>query len=768
MENTYVDCKKLALKKVRINGDVIGKFGVFETEQTFINDTKKVLEVGYTFPIAETATVTGFEVIVGDKVLKGVCKETKQAKQEYAENMVKGNSAYILEEKSDNIFAINIGKIDVGEEVKIKIKYIDKFEIVDNQIKVFLPTLVPHKYKSNITSKLLYGKVDYTVDFSINISKCLKVKEISSPTHKINISDDAENQRVTVLNYDLSKDFKLDIDLAEELCSNALCSVNKNGQDILYLSFMPEIQDTYEDTEKDYIFLIDVSGSMDGEKLEETKKAVIECLKQLDEGDTFNIVAFESDYTVMSVESLPYTQRNLKKAISYVKSLESLGGTEILDPVRFALYEQDKEKIVLLFTDGEVGNEREILDFVDKNIGKSRIFPFGIDYNVNSYFIRDLAKIGQGKAEFIAPKEKIDDKIIRTFARIQTPLLDAITVDYGNNRLLDEIKEDKALFNFEFYNVFAKVRILSDDITLKGYSMDKEYSWTIKTKDIAETNIDLEVLFAKEEIDRLEEYISNTNDFDKIDSYKTMIINLSEQYNINSKYTSFLTVYERENKILELPQYQETVLSSNYSEDDNIRAFHCCKIRNMVYDLFADVDDCDELDDDGPFDAGSSKGLDCMSIPSFLKSPKERVSGKPVNSEHAELRDKIREYFEEFMKQSDFSLVTYLLFGLFDKAVEKIDFVWDKLISNLQKRKDELLEDEEAMEILYLLCREYFEDEKLEKLLSPKYQKALHTGLNIAVTRKGIDEEDIPEILENDLVEDEIDEALWYFCAKHF
>ena len=77
-----IDLKELALKKVKINGDVIGKFGTFEIEQTFINNTKEVLEVGYTFPIVETATIVGFEVDIGDKVLKGKCKEKGEAKKE--------------------------------------------------------------------------------------------------------------------------------------------------------------------------------------------------------------------------------------------------------------------------------------------------------------------------------------------------------------------------------------------------------------------------------------------------------------------------------------------------------------------------------------------------------------------------------------------------------------------------------------------------------------------------------------------------------------
>ena len=192
------DIRELALKKVKITGNVIGKFGTFEIEQTYKNNTKEILEVGYTFPMVETATVIGFEVNVGDKILKGKCMEKQAARREYENNIIKGNSAYMMEQETNNIFKIFIGKINKNEEVKIKIKFIDKFEIVDNTIQILLPTLVTPKYKSSITNKLMYGKVKYTVDFNINIDKSINRKSISCPSHKVNLIDEESTARVEV------------------------------------------------------------------------------------------------------------------------------------------------------------------------------------------------------------------------------------------------------------------------------------------------------------------------------------------------------------------------------------------------------------------------------------------------------------------------------------------------------------------------------------------------------------------------------------------
>lgn len=760
-----VDLRELALKKVKITGNVIGKFGSFEIEQVYKNNTKDVLEVGYTFPIVETATVVGFEINVGDKVLKGKCKEKGEAKKEYQKNIVKGNSAYMMEQETNNIFKISVGKIDRDEEVKVKIQYIDKFEIIDNKIQVLMPTLVTPRYKSNITDKLVYGKVDYTIDFNVNIIKSLNRKSIYCPSHKINVIDEDKTERVEVLNYDLSKDFKLQIELKSELSSNAITSKTKDEKDMIYLSFMPEILDSYEDSEKEYLFIIDVSGSMMGEKLDETKRAVIECLKQLDVGDKFNIIPFESQFEAMNIKSIEYNEENMKKAIEYINKLKPLGGTEILNPIKFALYEKEKDKIILLFTDGQVGNEDEIIRFVENNVNRSRIFPFGIDTNVNSSFIKQLAKAGNGKAELIQPNEKIDDKIIRTFARIQTPLLEELTIDYGNNRVIDEIKEEKCLFNYEFFNVFAKIEKLQDDIQLKGKILDKEYVWKINKESINNTDVDLEVLFAKQEMDRLEDYIINTYDNEKIENYKKMIIELSEKFNINSKYTSFITVYERKDKLLEVPKYQETKLSNKFAKD---------ALMNKVWNMFG-MNECEEeyCDMDNPSftrKKTSSRSND-LDIPCFVRRKKTgKIENTPVEVKKINreiLEEKVNEYYKEFISQNEKSMLTFLLYAIYYLRKNKNNYNYNDLLRFLRNHKQELLESELYLKLLCLCYKQLEENRFLDKretldLMDDNFKKIAVTNLKINVEFKKISEDEINAIVESDKVIENIDKVIEY------
>ena len=739
------DIRELALKKVKITGNVIGKFGTFEIEQTYKNNTKEILEVGYTFPMVETATVIGFEVNVGNKILKGKCMEKQAARREYENNIIKGNSAYMMEQETNNIFKIFIGKIDKNEEVKIKIKFIDKFEIVDNTIQILLPTLVTPKYKSSITNKLMYGKVKYTVDFNINIDKSINRKSISCPSHKVNLIDEESTERVEVLNYDLSRDFKLNIELKNELSSTAIISKTKDEKDIMYLSFMPEILDAYEDSEKEYIFIIDISGSMAGEKLSETKNAVIECLKQLDIGDKFNIIPFESEFTAMNIESIEYNEDNMKKAIEYINSLQALGGTEILNPIKFALYDNKTEKTILLFTDGQVMNESKIIEYVKYNVNRSRIFPFGIDKNVNTYFIKQLAKIGNGKAEFIQPGERIDDKVIRTFARIQTPLLEEMTIDYGNNKVIDEIKEEKNLFNYEFYNVFVKIENLEDDIKLKGKILDKEYIWKIDKNSIKNTNVDLETLFAKQEIDRLEDYMINTHNINKIETYKEMIVELSEKYNINSRFTSFITVYERENKLFEVPKYQETELSSEFL-------------------------DCEQTMNIGiPVVFRSSRGVSRCSARKYGLSQDYMMTKETDKTNEIIMEKKIDEYYKIFISQKEKSILTFLLYALYYLKKQPKKFNYDNMLVFLEKHRSEILENELYLKLLCLCYRRLGDNNSLAKsktfgLLDDNFKKVLSTNCKIGdITIKKLNQNEIQEFINSDTVREDIniDSILW-------
>ncbi|MDR0704419.1 MAG: VWA domain-containing protein [Planctomycetaceae bacterium] len=555
------DFEKLSLQKIDVTGNVLGKFSTFSIQQEYANNTDAVLEVTYTFPISATATVTGFTAVVGKKMIKGKVKEKEEAKKEYQKAMLDGNSAYMMTNDESNIFRMNIGKIAVGEIVKIKINYIDNFEIVDNQIRILIPTLVPPRYKSDVTDKLSYnkGEIEYRGNMTIGFDKDLKIDDIESKTHSIKL----ENNIVTAKNIKLNKDFVLDVWFVEQTFSKGYYRELPNGNKTVYLSFFPDIEEIEKQHKpKDYVFVIDISGSMEGFKLEQTKEAVIKCLKQLKAGDKFNIISFNHGYHSYSDKLVEYNAENYEKVKKFVQSLQSYGGTELLAPLQAVIPHFSNEKILFLFTDGAVGNEGEIAGYVRQNIGKNSIFIFGIDSSVNKKGLQEIAEAGRGKAEFIVKDELIKEIIVRQFARVLSANLFNITLNQKANKIINKFEKSQALFNHEFYDILIETNDIVDDFELTCKTDDnKIYSFVISKNMLEHSDLPLDKIYASEQIRRAEKYISNRWGEDN-KGYKERIVEIAVEYQIDSKYTAFIAVNERDEKLTDIPELQNTVLES--------------------------------------------------------------------------------------------------------------------------------------------------------------------------------------------------------------
>ncbi|MDR1562152.1 MAG: VWA domain-containing protein [Dysgonamonadaceae bacterium] len=555
MQNNF---EKLSLSSVNIEGNVLGKFSTFSILQEYKNNTDAVLEVTYTFPVSASATITGFIATVGGKTIKGKVKAKEEAEKDYQRAMVRGDSAYMMTNDESNIFRMNIGKIAIEETVIVKIDYIDNFEIVDNQLRMLIPTLVPPRYKSDVTDQLTYnkGEIEYRGNIFIHIDKDMKIDDIVSRTHNIKL----ENNTVSAKNIKLDRDFVLDIKLAEQTFSKGYYHELPNGKKVVYLSFFPDIEVEKKVTSKDYVFVIDISGSMSGFKLEQTKEAVLKCLKQLNKGDKFNIIAFDHVFETFADKIKEFNADTYKEAKKYIQSLRARGGTEILEPIKHAIQESGEEKIIFLFTDGAIGYEDQVAGWVRQNIGKNALFIFGIDSSVNKKGLAEIAEAGRGKAEFIVKDEQIKEIIVRQFARVSLSNLFEINLNTKTNKTFDRIEKSRVLFNHEFYDVLVEVEDLNDDFELICKTDKETFSFPILKNSIEQSALPLDKIYASEKIKKIEKYIEACRSGSE--GYKEQIVEIAVQYQIDSKYTAFIAINERDEKLTDIPDLQETVLES--------------------------------------------------------------------------------------------------------------------------------------------------------------------------------------------------------------
>ena len=573
---------EIPLKHVKISGSICGFHGELNISQTYKNHTPKSIEVIYTFPLPDSSTVTGFTAHAGDRTINSEVREKEEAFQIYDEALRKGDSAYLLEQYRPNIFQISLGQISPEEEVQVSISYLDTIKYQDGEMSLAIPTLVAPRYIPGKPAGKRRGMgvigpthrvpdadfvtppvkdVDYKVELDLLIDPLINIDQFNSPSHQITATPEKENK--TRINFTpgqvpLDRDIIINCKGKEETSAGTLTCQGRDDN-IIYLNLLPELEAYQEEeTSKNYIFLMDISGSMGGKKIEQAKNALQLCIRNLTQKDTFNIVAFESTTHYFSERgSLPFNHKNLEKATRWINALYPMGGTEILKALQFSLQTSSpKDTIIMLFTDGQVGNEKEILQYTKRHIRQNKIYTFGIDTAVNSFLINSLAQEGSGLAEYIYPGERIEDKVLRQFARITSPGVSSIKLDWGNLEIKEIFPpEIKQIFNLEPLTVLAKYRgDLEGEVTLSGKVNEENFSTSLDLSRAAKGDTSLlEKLWARMKIDSMEESLSNINPR-REQAVIQEIVNLAREYKISSPYTSFVAVEERPDRASGIPE----------------------------------------------------------------------------------------------------------------------------------------------------------------------------------------------------------------------
>ena len=570
----------IPLQSVKIAGEVYAFYARIAITQIYQNTSSDNIEAIYTFPIPDTAAVLGFTARTGERTIRSVIKKKEEALKTYNDAVKAGDRALLLTEHRPNIFQLSVGQLLPGEIIEIEISYLDELKYQDRELRLAIPTVVAPRYIPGIKSGSkkgtgwtdptdrvpdadfitpVVGQADYrtSLDLRVNV---LKPAAFDSPSHKIKVERIDENTaRIGFRDAScaMDSDFVLVCTLCDEITASGMVFSTDGNEKLLHLTFIPELEPLAKPGGQNYIFLIDISGSMMEEKLEQAKSALQLCLRNLTEEDSFNLIAFNHACTRFAKRFKPFNQQNLNLAGRWIDRLEASGGTEILEPLESCLQDDASEKsAILLFTDGQVGNEREIFDYVRRRLNQRRIFTFGIDTAVNSFFLNELARAGRGKAEFIYPGERIDDKVLRQFARIISPVVDDVRIDWGSILVKDVFPQETGLvFDLEPLNVFARANgELTGDVVFKGKVGERTFESRISLNILPcsnETDL-LEKIWARKIIEQLEFDLNYGNPRRK-EKIRGEITSLSIQYGIISSLASFVAVEERVDKASGLP-----------------------------------------------------------------------------------------------------------------------------------------------------------------------------------------------------------------------
>jgi Ca-activated chloride channel family protein len=412
------DLDQMPLKRTSANVNIAGVIADVKVVQIYKNEGKSVLEAIYIFPASTRAAVYAMKMTIGERVINAKIKERKEARQEYEQAVSEGRTASLLEQQRPNVFQMNVGNILPGDEITVELHYTELLLSEDKTYEFMYPTVVGPRYSNKSENEagtdkwvknpyLHEGKdPNYDFDIDVHIAAGMPINDLFSPSHNLDVdyksSDDAVIELASGEHKKGDRDFILKYRLNGDQIAPGLL-LHRGDKENFFLMMLqpPKRIITKEIPYREYIFIVDVSGSMNGFPLDISKELLRNLIGNLQEVDRFNVLLFASGSSLMSEKSLPATEQNIKKAIRLIERERGGGGTELLPALKRALALPRGEgysRSVVIVTDGYVHVEKEAFDLIRNNLGKANMFPFGIGSSVNRFLIEGMARAGMGES----------------------------------------------------------------------------------------------------------------------------------------------------------------------------------------------------------------------------------------------------------------------------------------------------------------------------------------------------------------------------------
>ena len=424
--------------------------------QRFINVSETWAEGVYVFPIGENAAVDTLKLRIGEKFIEGIIKEKFEAKVIYEEAKAEGKKASLIEQQKPNLFTNNIANIGPGEVVVVQIEFQSKLISKDGTWELRVPLVSAPRFDiSVIEEKIEFGSSGFSnksinADYNENIDvKILNEKELFNPVeilidlntgfdlnsvksafHKVNIDKLSNGHHKISLPGPISsdRDFVLRWTAKDKDTQTSLFKETQGNQDHLLLTLNPPLTNKNKySPNREIIFIQDISGSMGGEPLRQSKIGLEMAIKRLKPRDKFNIVLFNDRYSSYAENPVLATAKERDKAIRYVRRLNSYGGTEMYPALKYALKNFKSEKSVLkqliFLTDGAVTQESKLFSLINRELQTARLFTIGIGSAPNSFFMSRAAELGRGSHIYIGDMDEISNRMTDLFGKIENPVI---------------------------------------------------------------------------------------------------------------------------------------------------------------------------------------------------------------------------------------------------------------------------------------------------------------------------------------------------------
>jgi len=536
-------------KKHKVKIEVTENIAVITVDATFQNPNPFAVTGTYFFPLPEGVVVSKFQIEVGGRKIEGKVVEKDKARQMFLNAARKYKNPALLEYINYRIIRCQIANIPPNGEVSLSLTYTQELRETMGTLELLYP----------ITSaRNPSGTPISVVTITLKATSKAPIRGVYSPIYPLDVKRVSENEvraSYEAQNINPQKDLRIYIRRSTKEIG-LICLAHKPQKDqpgYFMLFFSPKLRwDIKEVLPKDFVFVLDVSGSMRGRKIEQAKKALEFCIRSLNPKDRFNIVLFNNNVRAWKDTLLEASRANIDEATKFVRAISAGGGTNIngalTEAMRILKPQKERLPMVIFLTDGlptagETNPAKIVQNVKSENKAQVRLFVFGVGYDVNTFLLDKLAETNRGDREYVKPDESIEAKVSSLYSKVSTPILSDIKIafsfkadDVYPRRLPDLFRGSKILI-FGRYNQHG-----DHTVTLTGKLLGKQKSYTYKINlpQTSEDNNFIPRLWAKRKIGwMLDRYrLGNLNENQKKE-LKEEITRLAKKYKLASPWTSF-------------------------------------------------------------------------------------------------------------------------------------------------------------------------------------------------------------------------------------
>lgn len=452
----WIEYPRGGVDKVRsaVVVSVIGRVAHVSVEEWFRNGGPRLEEGSYLYPLPGEAVFADFSLWQGDRELKGEPMDAAQARSIYEEIVRRKRDPALIELAGHGLLRARVFPIAPGETRKITLRYT---QLLDRVGDAWRFRYVGGSGAGVAGSRTLRVQVDSADRFG----------EPYSPTHRIVWSRNGDRREITLADPGARGDFELFLPLNRALVGMSLVTSQPVGEDGFFMLLLAPGRETPTSTlRRDLVAVLDVSGSMSGDKLDQARTALVQLLATLRANDRFRVIAFGSNVRRYAAGWTPASTDHLRAAQDWVRRLDADGGTNIAGALTEALAEPPADGalgVVVFLTDGlptvgETDPER-IAEQAERGRGRFRVFAFGVGYDVNAYLLDRLTERARGATAYIQPGGDIEQAVGALAAKLASPVLTDLALSADGIELYDLQPHDLPdLFAGDELVVFGRTR----------------------------------------------------------------------------------------------------------------------------------------------------------------------------------------------------------------------------------------------------------------------------------------------------------------------